>query len=93
MVWRQAMAKVLARRGRQAEAEKLIRDAVAIAETTDLLDQQGDVYLDLAEVMVWGGRPVEAASAFRQALERYERKGNLASARAAEARLAEVAPG
>jgi tetratricopeptide (TPR) repeat protein len=93
MVWRQAMAKVLARRGRQAEAEKLIRDAVAIAETTDMLDQQADVYLDLAEVLALGGRRREAAAAFGQALERYQRKGNLVSARAVEARLADLALG
>ena len=43
MLWRQARAKVLARRGNE-EAEPLAREAVAIGEETDMLDAQGDAY-------------------------------------------------
>ena len=43
MLWRQVKAKVLARRGEHAEAERLAREAVAIGEKTDLLNAQGDV--------------------------------------------------
>ena len=39
-----------------------------------MLDAQGDVYADLAEVLLLAGKPDEAAAALEQALERYERK-------------------
>ena len=90
MLWRQARAKVLARRGEHAEAERLAREAVAIGEETDLLDAQGDTHADLAEVLSLADRPKEAAEALEQALERYERKGNLVSAQRAQTRLAEL---
>jgi tetratricopeptide (TPR) repeat protein len=90
MLWRQVRAKVLARRGEHAEAERLARDALAIAEETDMLNAQGDVYTDLAEVLLLAGRPQEAGAAFEQALERFERKGNRVSAQRAQRRLAEL---
>jgi tetratricopeptide (TPR) repeat protein len=90
MLWRQVRAKVLARRGEHAEAERLAREAVAICDQTDRLDSQGDVYADLAEVLSLADRPKEAAEALEQALERYERKGNLVSTQRAQTRLAEL---
>jgi class 3 adenylate cyclase/predicted ATPase len=80
MLWRQVRAKVLARRGEHAQAELLAREAVAIGEETDMLDAQGDAYADLAEVLLLGGKLDEAAAALEQALERYDRKGNLVMA-------------
>ena len=74
-LWRQASARVLARRGEHAEAERLGREAIAIADTTDDLRLQGNVYVDLAEVLSLAGRPNDAADILRGALERYERKG------------------
>jgi tetratricopeptide (TPR) repeat protein len=90
MLWRQVRAKVWARRGEQAEAERLAREAVALCETTDMLDAQGEAYADLAEVLLLTGKPDEAAAALEQALERHERKGNLVSAQRALTRLAEL---
>jgi tetratricopeptide (TPR) repeat protein len=87
---RQVRAKVAARRGKPAEAERLIREAVALAESTDLLDARGDAEADLAEVLAIAGRPVEAASALEQALERYERKGSIISVQRIRARLADL---
>ena len=87
MAWRGVRAKVLARRGAFAEAEALAREAVAIGDETDALNAQGDAYADLAEVLLSAGRTEEAASAFEQALERFERKGNLASTEHLRARL------
>jgi class 3 adenylate cyclase/tetratricopeptide (TPR) repeat protein len=89
-LWRQVKAKVLARRGEHAEAEWLAREAVAICDETDMLNAQGDVYADLAEVLVLTGKPTEAASALEQALERYERKENRVSARRVQERLGEL---
>ena len=89
--WRQAKAVLLARRGHHAEAEEHVRAAVAIAETTDLLNNRADAYADLAEVLALGGKADEATEALEQALERYERKENLVMARRTRDRLAAVA--
>ena len=50
---------------------------------------QGDALCDLAEVLRAAGRSDEAAAALAQALERYERKHNLAQAAQVRDRLAE----
>jgi class 3 adenylate cyclase/tetratricopeptide (TPR) repeat protein len=86
----QVRGKVLARRGELQEAQLHAREAVAIGEKTDLLNMQGDAYLDLGEVLVLTGRPDEAVAALEQAVKRYERKGNLVSTQYAQARLAEI---
>jgi class 3 adenylate cyclase/tetratricopeptide (TPR) repeat protein len=78
VAWRQVQALVEASRGRYVEAERLAREAVAIVERTDDLSSQGDVLFDLAEVLHAAGRYDEAAATLEQALERYERKKNLA---------------
>ena len=52
--------------------------SVAIRDRTDALNFQGDALCDLAEVLAAAGRTDEAADALEQALERYERKKNLA---------------
>jgi class 3 adenylate cyclase/predicted ATPase len=83
----QVKAKVLARRGELAEAERLACDAVAIGEETDMLDAQGDAYADLAEVLSLAGRPKEAIEALEQALACYERKGNAVMAERMRERL------
>jgi len=63
---------------------------VALVENTDFIDNQGDVYLDRAEVAELGGQKEEAAAARQKALECYERKGNLVSAERARSLLAET---
>jgi class 3 adenylate cyclase len=95
MVWRRIRAKVCARRGEHAEAERLAREAVAICDRTEMLDAQGDVYADLGEVLSLAGRVEEAAEALEQALGRYERKGNVVMAARTRERLSalrEVTP-
>jgi hypothetical protein len=76
--WRQALALVHAYRGEHEAAESLAREAVAIADGMDSPNLQGDAYSDLADVLAVSGRTGEAAAALEQALERYERKKNLA---------------
>jgi tetratricopeptide (TPR) repeat protein len=78
MLWRQVQALVLAHRGEHVEAERLAREAIAIAEPTDALNYQADALCDLGEVLAAAGRGDEAAAAHEQALERYKRKKNLA---------------
>jgi tetratricopeptide (TPR) repeat protein len=79
VLWRSGRAKIRARRGELSEAESLAREAVALAEKTDLLNTQGDTLADLAEVLALAGRPDEAAAVLEQAAGVFERKGNLAS--------------
>jgi class 3 adenylate cyclase len=92
MLWRQVMALVEASRGRHAQAERLAREAVAIADTTDGLSYQGDTRQDLAEVLLGTGRLDEAAALLSEALDRYERKKNLPLARHVRERLATLQP-
>ena len=89
-LWRQAQALVHAARGRHAEAEALAREAVAIVEPTDHLLMQGDAFCDLAEVLAAAGRAEEAAQALEQALDRYERKKNLAMVAQVRPKLEEL---
>jgi hypothetical protein len=55
-----------------------------------MLYAQGDTHADLAEVLLLGGKPDQAAAALEQALERYQRKGNLVSTQRAQTRLSEL---
>ncbi len=87
MIWRRVRAKVLAHRREQDEAERLIREAIAICDRTEMLDAQGDTYADLGEVLLLAGRVEEASAALEQALARYERKGNLVMAARTRDRL------
>jgi hypothetical protein len=85
--WRQAQALVDAASGKHAEAEVLAHEAVEISEQTDALNMQGEALCDLAEVLALGGHREAAAAALEQALERYERKRNLAIAGQVRERL------
>jgi class 3 adenylate cyclase len=85
VVWRRTQALVHASRGRHDEAEALAREAVTIVERTDALSFQGETWSDLADVLAASGRTDEAAGALEQAIDRFERKKNLA-------RLAQVRP-
>jgi tetratricopeptide (TPR) repeat protein len=89
--WRGTRAKVLARRGDHERAVALADEAVALASVTDYLNLQGDALMDLAEVLMLGGRVGEAPSLWREALEIYERKGNVVSAGRVRAMLEDVA--
>jgi len=63
-------------------------EALSLAMQTDALTSQGDVLLDVASVLTGAKRPGEAAERVRQAVDVYDRKQNVASARSARARLA-----
>jgi tetratricopeptide (TPR) repeat protein len=80
-------AQVLAHRGDDAAAEGLARAAVARGEETDILTLQGDAHWGLAEVLLAAGKTEAAYEAFAEALERYERKKNLALAAQLRTRL------
>ena len=81
-------ATVLARQGRFEKAEALAREAAAVVDETDYLDQRGDAHRALAGVLALAGRESEAESELRTALELYERKGNVVRAAQVRERLA-----
>ncbi len=91
-LWRQVQARVLSQRGAHADAVRLAREAVEYTKRSDGLNLQGDALCDLAEVLAAAGRGDEAATTLEQALDRYERKRNLATARRVRERLAELQP-
>ena len=71
------LAAILARRGRQQEAERLAAEAVALARRSDMLTMQANALLDHAEVLRLGAAADQAAPLLREALALSERKGNL----------------
>ncbi len=85
-------ARILADRGHHAEAEELARSAVALAAQTDLLSERADTLLDLAHVLAAADRVPEARAAATQALDLYQRKGNLPGVRESLRYLAQYAP-
>jgi DNA-binding SARP family transcriptional activator len=85
-------ARILAYRGHHAEAGKLADSAVALAAQTDLPSQRADTLLDYAQVLAAAGRVPEAHAAATQALDLYQRKGNLPGARESRRYLAQYAP-
>ena len=60
---------------------------MAIARQTDYLSGLGDALVALAEVVRLSGRPEDEATALREAIDLYERKGNMMSAARARTRL------
>jgi hypothetical protein len=83
-----ARAKILVRKGDVASAEALARHAVALTRDTDDLNLQGAALTALAEVLTAGDRSAEARAAAEDALQLYERKGNLVLADTARTFLA-----
>jgi predicted ATPase len=90
--WRGVRAKVLGREGRVGEAEALAREAVRLAEPTDMLTMRADALVDLAEILGLRGLPAEAETAARTGLALYERKEDRVSAARARLQLATRIP-
>ena len=78
--WRLARARVMVRRGRGALAERLVREAVSLAEQTDSTDLRATALLDAADVRRQAGRPAEAEPFEKRALRLFERRGATAQA-------------
>ncbi len=85
IIWRGVQAKVLARDGRCEQAEALAREAVALAEPTDLLSHRADAMLDLAEMLWTCSRAEESGEALGTGIALYDQKGNAAAAARARA--------
>jgi tetratricopeptide (TPR) repeat protein len=91
-LWRAVRAKAFARQGRVVEAERLAREAVALAEDTDEINFRADALMSLAEVLAVAERPSEAVHPIEEALRLYEQKGNVVSAGKARSFLSELQP-
>jgi class 3 adenylate cyclase/tetratricopeptide (TPR) repeat protein len=91
IAWRTVRAKVLAKWGDLDEAQRVAREAVALARPTDFLNYHGDAQIGLAQVLRSAARQQDAISAAEEALSLYERKGNLVSMRRARALLETLA--
>lgn len=87
VIWRGVEAKLLAGAGRGTEAQARAREAVELAEPTDLLSHRGDAMLDLADVLRTCSRPGEADRAVREGLVLYEQKEHAVGAARARALL------
>jgi tetratricopeptide (TPR) repeat protein len=86
-VARRVRAKALARIGRIVEAESLAYEAVALLSSTDILDQQAQAFVDLAEVLSIKGDADEAERVLGTALGLFEAKGNVVAADQVRSRL------
>jgi class 3 adenylate cyclase/tetratricopeptide (TPR) repeat protein len=85
---RMALARVLARRGRTADAVELAGEAVALmADTQEILTRPW-LLTRQAEVLELAGLPGEAAAALREAVELWALKEATAEVRLAQERLA-----
>ena len=91
ILWRGVRAQVLARRQLVQEAEKLAREAVMRAESTDFLNHRADALVDLSHVLEASHRCDDATAAASGALDLYELKGNLVAAAATQLRLGKLA--
>ena len=92
VLWRTARAKVRAESGDAEGAEALAREAVRMAEATELVNTQGDALLDLASVLAHDSRRTDALAAAEEAARRFEQKGNRPSLARARALARELAP-
>ncbi|HEU4451363.1 MAG TPA: adenylate/guanylate cyclase domain-containing protein [Gaiellaceae bacterium] len=79
-LWRSVRAKVLARRGDADAALPLAREAVALLRTTDALVRQADALVDQAEVLRLLDEGDAARACLEEAIELFERKGNVVAA-------------
>jgi class 3 adenylate cyclase/tetratricopeptide (TPR) repeat protein len=89
VLWRSVRAMILGGRDRFGDAVTLALEAVRLSAATDLLNVRGDALMVLGKILGRAGRRDEAARAFREALELFERKGNVVSASMTKAALAE----
>ena len=89
-LWRCVRARLAATRGDRDEAVALAEQGVSLLRATDAPAMQADALLDLAEVLHFAGREVDAAAAASEARLRYGLKGHIVGATRAETLLAKV---
>jgi predicted ATPase len=88
--WRRVRARVLARRADIRAAEALAREALAIAEATDFVNERADALIDLSHVLEASRQCDVAVAAASEAVHLYELKGNVVAAAATRLRLGKL---
>jgi tetratricopeptide (TPR) repeat protein len=88
--WRRLKGKLLAKRGDLDDAERLAREAVALATRTDFIVDLGRALENLAQVVQLTGRPQDARPELEHAIRLYEQKGDVGSAVNAQKLLTEL---
>jgi tetratricopeptide (TPR) repeat protein len=88
-----ARAHVLAARDDLPGALAAVREAVLSSEGSDDISQRGDALVDLATILIQAGQADQALTALRDAIARYDRKGNVVGAERAQAILRPLAAG
>jgi tetratricopeptide (TPR) repeat protein len=83
VVAQRVRAKALAQTGELDQATSLAGETISLLRKTEVLDQQGEAYAALAEVLALAGFGAEADAARSEARALFERKGN----RVSEARI------
>jgi class 3 adenylate cyclase len=83
-------AKLLARRGNHAEAERLACEAVVLSNATDMLAEQANALVDLAEVLTLAARREEAAEVLTKAERLFAEKGYLVAVARVQSLLEEL---
>jgi ATP/maltotriose-dependent transcriptional regulator MalT len=78
--WRVAQAEVLVRRGDAIRANDLAMQAVEFADRSDELNLRGDARMVLARVLLAASRLDSANRVASEAVDLFERKGNIVSA-------------
>jgi tetratricopeptide (TPR) repeat protein len=76
-LWRAVQGRIHARAGAFDEAERLVREALAILEPTDAPVLRLEAYLDLGEVLAAAGRMDEARAAYEAGRALAEQKGGV----------------
>jgi DNA-binding SARP family transcriptional activator/tetratricopeptide (TPR) repeat protein len=84
-LWRAATARTADR----DTAQRLLREAVGLVPP-DMLNLRADLYVELAGLLATGAAPDLARAATREAVDCYERKGNVIGARRAHTRRAQI---
>ena len=87
IVWRGVRARIVVEDGDGEVAERLAREAVALADQTDRLNSHGDALVDLATVLRKARGAADERDALEAALALYEQKENLVAAARVRARL------
>jgi predicted ATPase len=89
--WRRVLSRVLARRAEFGAAEALAREALAIADATDFVNDRANALVDFSHVLDVSRRRDDAVAAASAALHLYELKGNVVAAAATRLRISKLA--
>ena len=88
--WRQTRALLLASGGMRLEAEQVARAAIELLADTDFTWMKALGSETLGTVLELCGDPKGAVGAFREALDRWEKKGNVVSAERLRQKIREL---